>query len=369
MVSPKNRAVLWARGAGRCHCCNTSLIGDYISGNEDSNFGFVAHIVGEKPTSPRGDPIRSPLLADDVSNLMLMCYPHHKLIDVDELPNYPEQRLLDMKALHEDRIAILSDITADKATHVLRYAAKIGDHTSPVSFARVRGAVLPNRYPAGGRSIGIEIVGSAATDGEEAFWRTEPENLRRQFQRLIRERIDAHEIQHLSVFALGPIPLLVELGRLLGDITPADVYQLHREPTPGWTWAEDGLRIEYEVVRPSDVRKAVALKLGISATVTDERIAAVLGQDVSIWSLTAKTPGNDVMRYREDLTEFRRLMRGLYNDIKAQHGEAVTIHVFPAVPNSVAVELGHVRMPKADLPLLVYDQVPNTPFHPRLLIA
>ena len=41
------------------------------------------------------------------------------------------------------------------------------------------------------------------------------------------------EIEHLSVFALGPIPLLVELGSLLGDITPADVYQLHREPA-GW---------------------------------------------------------------------------------------------------------------------------------------
>ena len=74
MVSPKTRAVLWARGAGRCHYCNISLIGDYISGNEDANFGFVAHIVADKPTGPRGDPIRSPQLEDDVSNLMLMCY-------------------------------------------------------------------------------------------------------------------------------------------------------------------------------------------------------------------------------------------------------------------------------------------------------
>ena len=45
------------------------------------------------------------------------------------------------------------------------------------------------------------------------------------------------------MFALGPIPLLVKLGALLGDITPADVYQLHREPA-GWCWAEDGERVE-----------------------------------------------------------------------------------------------------------------------------
>jgi hypothetical protein len=74
------------------------------------------------------------------------------------------------------------------------------------------------------------------------------------------------------------------------------------------------------------------------------------------------------MRYRDDLREFRRHMRALYNQIKAQHGEAATIHAFPAVPASVAVELGRVRMPKADLPLLVYDQASGASFQPRLLI-
>src|SRR5262249_1631312 len=155
--------------------------------------------------------------------LMLMCYPHHKLIDVDELDDYPEQRLLDMKTAHEERIRIVSEITADKASHVLRYGARIGAHESPVSFPRVRVAMLPARYPADGRSIGIEIRGTLAQDSEEAFWDTEPDNLRRQFESQLRPRIADREITHLSVFGLGPIPLLVELGRLLGDIVPADV--------------------------------------------------------------------------------------------------------------------------------------------------
>jgi hypothetical protein len=367
MVSPKNRAVVWARGAGRCYYCNASLIGDYISGNEDANFGFVAHIVAEIPKGPRGDPIRSPQLADDVGNLILMCYPHHKLIDVDEVADYSEQRLLDMKIAHEDRIRIVTDITRERASHVLRYGAKIGMNESPISFSAVRLAMLPERYPVDGRSIGIEIVGSAATDGEDIFWRTEPDNLRRQFERMIRERIATREITYLSVFALGPMPLLIELGRLLSDIVPADIYQLHREPS-GWNWASNGPRIEYEIIKSTRNGGKVALKLGISADVTDDRIMAVLGDGASIWSLTAKVPGNDVMRYPEDLQEFRRLMRGLYNEIKAVHGEGTTIHMFPAVPVSVAVEIGRVRMPKADLPVLVYDQLPGAGFKPRLEI-
>src|SRR5882757_5237499 len=98
MVSPKTRAVIWARSAGRCNYCNALLIGDLISGNDGGNFGLIAHIVAEEPNGPRGDPVRSPLLGDDPANLMLMCHVHHKLIDVDELANYPEQRLLEMKA-------------------------------------------------------------------------------------------------------------------------------------------------------------------------------------------------------------------------------------------------------------------------------
>jgi hypothetical protein len=51
MVSTKTRQIIWGKGAGRCYFCNTSIIGDLISGNEDANFGFIAHIVGEKPNA------------------------------------------------------------------------------------------------------------------------------------------------------------------------------------------------------------------------------------------------------------------------------------------------------------------------------
>jgi hypothetical protein len=252
MVSTKARAVIWARAAGRCSFpgCNELLIGDYIAGNEDANFGFVAHIVAETPGGPRGDPVRSPALEDAPSNLMLMCSRHHKLIDVDEKENYPEQRLLDIKAAHEDRIRTVTGIAADRASHVLRYGAKIGEYDSAISFQRVRVAMLPDRYPAEGRSIGIEIRGNAASDGEEAFWNIEPANLQRQFDTLVRPRIAEGEIRHVSVFALGPIPLLVLLGRLLGDITPGDVFQLHREPA-GWNWANDREHLQFYVTRPN----------------------------------------------------------------------------------------------------------------------
>ncbi len=132
-VTPTNRHVLWARSAGRCAYdgCNVPLIGDLISGAEDKNFGFVAHIVAETSTGPRGDAVRSPLLANDVDNLMLLCHRHHKLIDVDAVDEHPEHRLREMKAAHEARIDIVSGITSDRASHVIRFGAQIGRHESP----------------------------------------------------------------------------------------------------------------------------------------------------------------------------------------------------------------------------------------------
>ena len=46
--------------------------------------------------------------------------------------------------------------------------------------------------------------------------------------------------------------------------------------------------------------------------------------------------------------------------IKAAHGQDSMLHLFPAVPVSIAVEIGRVWMPKADLPLRIYDQNPRT---------
>jgi hypothetical protein len=96
--------------------------------------------------------------------------------------------------------------------------------------------------------------------------------------------------------------------------------------------------------------------LALSATVTDERIFAALGRDAVIWAIEAEPPHNDVMKRPSDLAEFRRLVRSTFNAIKAARGERATINVFPALPVSAAVEVGRVWMPKADLPLLIYDQ-------------
>jgi hypothetical protein len=371
-ITNKIQVALWAKAAGRCEyrACNEDLTGDLIAGREDGKFGFIAHIVADSADGPRGDVIRSPLLAKDLTNLMLLCAKHHKGVDVDYLADHPEDVLLEMKAEHEDRIAIVTGMAQERAAHVLRFAADIGQRDALVSTRSIFMAMPPDRHPAEGRTIDIELVGCDYSDHEASYWIVQQDNLRRVFARKVKERIEQKEIRQLSVFALAPQPLLIELGHLLGDIVPVTVHQRYREPAT-WRWQAEQPAITFQVGEYSGPPvAAVALKLALSATVTDERIRAVLGDDTAIWSLTAENPHNDIMRRPEDLPEFKRHLRRLLDRIKAVHGESATINVFPAVPNSAAVEVGRVLMPKADLPLRIYDQNRSLGgFIPTLTIA
>ncbi|CAH1690402.1 SAVED domain-containing protein [Hyphomicrobiales bacterium] len=357
-IPNKIQIALWAKAAGRCQYrgCNKELTGDLIAGREDGKFGFIAHIVADSADGPRGDPIRSPALARDLDNLMLLCATHHKGVDVDYLADHPEPVLREMKAEHEDRLAIVTGMDQERAAHVLRFSANIGLRDSLVSTRSIFMAMPPDRHPAEGRTIDIELIGSDYADHEERYWQLQQDNLRRLFSRKVKERIEQKEIRQLSVFALAPQPLLIELGHLLGDIVPVSVHQRYREPQT-WRWQPDQAAISFSIEEHSGRADApVALKLALSATINDERIRAVMGEEVAIWSLTAREPHNDIMRRPEDLVEFKRHLRRLLDRIKAHHGEKAEINIFPAVPNSAAVEIGRIRMPKADLPFKIWDQ-------------
>ena len=201
-VSATTRNLLWAQSAGRCQYCNKLLIGDLVSGNDKLIRALVGHIVSSKPDGPRGDAVRSPLLVDDIRNLMLLCYEHHRLIDVEDEAGHPEDLLLAMKAAHEMRIEIQTSLTEDRQTHILTFGAPIGAMEAPLSYPSVRMTVLPERYPAGGRAIHLDIKGCQYRDHEPPYWTFQRENLGRQFRDRIAGRIETGEIRHLSCSVL-----------------------------------------------------------------------------------------------------------------------------------------------------------------------
>ncbi|MCC8948367.1 SAVED domain-containing protein [Bradyrhizobium sp. Arg62] len=350
--------IVWARAAGRCQYagCNKLLIGDQVSGAANANTAYIGHIVADSPEGPRGDPIRSPKLAHDPDNLMLVCDVHHRVFDREMVAEHPEEVLTAMKRRHEERIRVVTGIDEDLGSHVIRYAARIGTNESPLAKGDLKWSMIPGRYPLDGGWIDLDLATLELPDHEPDFWRTHIRNLRTGFAEKVRGRMERQEIRHLSVFGLAPIPLLFELGRLISDISAADVRQLLRNPK-GWKWDPVGPPIRFGVKPSNQAACPVALKLEVSASIVDERIHAVLGGgEAAIWSIGADGAHNDIMRRPEDLAEFARLFRTTLDAIKLAHGENCMVHIFPAVPVSVAVEAGRSWQPKAHPTLNIYDQ-------------
>ena len=358
-ISEKNKFMLWGKAAARCQYqgCNQKLYLDPLTKSE-FNQAYIAHIVADKPDGPRGDAVLSPKLQNELSNLMLLCDRHHRLVDKVDIIGHPSSRLQAMKKAHEDRILLAADILPNRQTQIILYGANIGSHTAIVNESDAKNALFPDWYPSSEHSIELSLKNSSKRDQDSLYYEIESDNLEALFRDRVRERIQSGVIPHLSVFGIAPQPLLIKFGVLLGEILPIRVFQPHREPKT-WAWLSVATNVEYKVIPPEKLfpEGKVALVFSLSGTIIDERIIKVLGPDCNIWKVTISNPNNDFLKDENELGDFRKLVRRLFDEIKAVQTKSTQIHVFPAMPPACAIEVGRVWMPKADLPMVIYDEV------------
>lgn len=358
-INEHTRMMLWGRSGGRCQFkgCNKPVWKNPVT-QKELNIAQKAHIYAFSDDGPRGrDGIDNSEL-NSFENLMLVCHPCHTEID-DEKDggDYPVELLQKWKTDHETRVEIVTGIDPDHHGHVILYGKSIGKVDSPLRFDRAAKAMFPTRYPAEHRAIELSMKGSERRDNEDKFWSSEQAEIERKFDRLIRDRMADGEIEHLSVFGLAPMPLLIRLGTLLTDIPHVDVYQLHRDPK-GWSWPDDKKHQEFTVQKPVKYDGPPALIFSLSDTITEDRIHEVL-PDASIWTLTIENPNQECVRSRDSLTAFASAVRPLIGEIKSVHGQNAPLHIFPAAPVSTMIELGRLRQPKAAQPWIIYDQNNN----------
>ncbi|MCC7536886.1 MAG: SAVED domain-containing protein [Deltaproteobacteria bacterium] len=355
-IPPKTVVALWTRAGGRCEYegHNELLWRDDLT-SADINVGLIAHIVADSPDGPRGDPVRSPQLAKKLSNLMLLCHAHHRLIDIDDVSGHPEDRLVAMKRAHETRIERLTSIGPEMRTQIVSFRTVIGEHRTSRDSAAMREAVAVSRYPVP-EELHLDLTLDALTERDPAFWQANRRELESLFDQRLRWRL-AEAGAHFSVFALAPISLLIAFGRLLGDKTAADVYQKHRVPC-GWQWAMDAPPLEYHIKPPDAAGSAadVVIVLSVTDTVQTPHVDAFAPQEWPRYQLRIDHPRLDIVRCPDDVARFRGKWIELLSTIRATHHvHAPRLHIFPAIPNSLAVELGRSLLPKAHSPLRIYD--------------
>jgi hypothetical protein len=358
-------SMLWGRAAGRCEFrgCNRPLYKSSVT-QESVNIAEKAHIWGFSAGGPRAPKSRTEAL-NDIGNLMLVCHDCHCKIDKNK-DSYPVKLLQAMKAEHEDRVRLVTGIALDRSSRVVVYGAAIGQENSPLDKGRVHAAMVPARFPMSEEPIKLSMAWSGR-DRTAEYWAVESENLRREFERQVRPRLDSERC-HWSVFGLAPMPLLVLLGSLFTDKTEVEVYQLHREPAPGWEWSEHAAASPFELRVRENRTAPPVFAISLSARINPDRIRQAAGTDVAIWELTHANPHNDFLKTRAQLSSFREAARDAIAKIAERHGVATPLKIFPAMPVAAAVELGRIRMPKANMPWELFDQQGDQGFVPAIVI-
>ncbi|MBN8214689.1 MAG: HNH endonuclease [Xanthomonadales bacterium] len=97
-ISERSSKLIWGQCAARCCICKIDLVYAPNAG-ATSLLGEVAHIVGETRAAARGDSSMTRAERNCPDNLLLLCRPHHKIIDDDPV-THPIQALHKIKADH-----------------------------------------------------------------------------------------------------------------------------------------------------------------------------------------------------------------------------------------------------------------------------
>lgn len=354
-IKPDNKLLLYVRAGGRCEFdgCNEYLLSHQLT-HKTINLGQMAHVVAFSEKGPRGETDERPTDINNVDNLMLLCHRCHKLVD-DHPEEYSRETLLNYKKAHEERIFWLTSASPDRQTSVVVLKSKIGGQTVKLSAAEIHEAVSP-RYPASRAGTTIDL--SKITDEGDEFYAVAAREIKRQVERVLTNVIEDEKTNHISLFALAPIPLLALAGNLFGNKIPTDLFQRHRD-AENWTWKTAGKPAEYkfEKIREGSDNDKVALVLSLSGKIHLEKLPAEIVENANVYEITLAdaNPNPGFLLQKQDLTAFKDAYQLALREIGSSHGKLEKLHLFPAVPAPVAVLCGRELMPKIDPILAIYD--------------
>lgn len=324
---------LWARAAGRCELCGKELdvarVFDVLG-----NFAQVAHINAYSSGGPRYKEGMTEDELNGIDNLMLLCHEHHKMVD-DNADDYPEEVLKRHKADWESSIAgFVEGLAPSRAlvTTMFLPAGEMSPHVNPIEInAALHGEGL---YAANPKAYDFAKGIASPRRLQEAG---------RQIERRMTAFEDSYDDQTIpvAVFALAPQPLLIKLGSLLGGMRDVKIFQLSRAGR-GWAWPECGNPIDFSARQIGDGlpgSSIASLVISLSGSVNMKTIVDI-PDDSPVYELTTTNPDIGVVTCEETVRGFVSEATALIDGIHESFPGVTELHVYPAMPASLAVAFG-----------------------------
>ncbi len=345
---------LWIRSGGRCQLCNKKVYVDDFTLKE-GNWSNIAHIISWSPNGPRGHKTLSKKLEKDFSNLMLMCTEHGKLIDTKPyVQEYPVERLKQLKEEHEQRIDSLTEITNEARTHVLIVQSNIGGNPVEVNTSEVELAITENRMYPNEKPFIIDLTRDVG-NGLQDYYTGKATEITNRLRGFIDKFNASSERQHISIFPLALMPLLVHLGKELGDKHSIQLFQHQRTPS-SWIWPDEETS-EYIINKPKSISssKDVYLKIALSDYIGEDKLNTLSKLNSNVYEITIEKPTTRFLSNKSLIPKFDAVYRQILNEVQLKHGLDCTIHLLLAAPAPIAVQCGLSLLTRKDPSMWVYD--------------
>ncbi|MDP2763135.1 MAG: HNH endonuclease [Enterobacteriaceae bacterium] len=350
-------AELLTKAGARCsfNGCNEYLLRDSLTLHE-YNASNVAHIVAKKKNGPRGKDDMPLSERNKIDNLMLVCRKHHGLIDNKKLEKkYPISLLKKYKKEHEDRIIRLTGLSPERKTKVITFKYIIGKESVKIDNEDIYESIHPY-YP---MENSLEINCTVGDIGTKKYYECIAEDIKNK----VGDIFNNEEINHVSVFALAPIPLLACLGNNLSNKVKIELYQRHRTVPEAWKWPTGQKESQFEFKKIKEGKnkgKGVALILELSGFIDLTDIPSKITNEFSVYKISLKqeNPVPTFLKSRKTLNNFKDIYQTAIRKINKEE-KVKAIHLFPAIPAPIAVLCGRELLKKIDPEIIIYDNNKN----------
>lgn len=353
---------VWAKAAGRCSMCGEPQLVTALS-EVTVTIGEVAHQAGatQSAGSPRGDAAVPFAERDKEDNLMLLCHGCHRKIDsLDGQSVYTIDVLRGIKKQHESMVAALTDFRTENRTLVVNTRSTVRGHTVTASTREIAFALVESQrapHTLGNLTYQVEIdLTDSVTD--EWVWKRGMQQINAAVCRIAGDITD-RQVEHLSVFAIAPVPLLAFLGHKLGDKWTVEVFRRSRDNTDrAWCWGHSTAGVPQFVLDLPDA--VLADELVVAVEVTAPVQIGRLPLQVASLPLAKLGPesaetGPDLLNSRAAVDAFATAWRGLLAQIERQLPTVKRLHVAAAVPAPAAVAIGRFHRSCVDPALVMYE--------------
>jgi hypothetical protein len=351
-LSSAEQNYLWMVSGGICSFegCSKRLVSS--TDGLLTNTGIKAHIIGHKKGAARHEHMEEYYYTyetlEHVSNLMLMCYEHSKLIDDKHTrAQFPPEMLFKMKEDHEKWVASWSELR--KKNSIALIHKKLGPPITDIEYEGEAPYILLEAVEE--QNEFVDFTSEGWEKGKK-----ENEHLAMKFSERLRDR----EVNAAEIFPLSPIPLLIHIGFLLTDTLTLSIYQFDREKQ---VWvnnqpAEKG-KTPIHLVEDSRIEgeKELVLLVSVSGIIKLSDAEEALKRNFDYLSLTIDNPSVKRILYQEDVKSVQSRLKRLVEQL-IQQQDYEKIHLFYAGPAGLAIEIGRGINPRmwGEVCLYQYDK-------------